>query len=201
MRSNKRIVILTAFVVLIYAAFPFIAGMLNTGDCRGPLLYNSVHHSTLYRMGYYVVHHGKPREPHRQRTWFYGVQGVPLERMPAHAKMQCVRLGDIQSEIGLVFPTNSVLVRHLQADVVIDPVWVAKVMIPPSSFESFAQILRQKKADDTVYHGALADTTSWWTPTNIVMTQKYLADKQTFVNVVVAKEVDGFAVYIECAMF
>lgn len=111
------------------------------------------------------------------------------------------KLSRVQSEAGLVFPTNATLVQFAQPDVAVDPVWVAKVVIPPSSYEPFAQVLVRKPADNTVYDGALANSTSWWTPTNVVMTKKYLANSQTFVNVVVSKESDGFAVYIECAVF
>lgn len=110
-------------------------------------------------------------------------------------------LSRVETEIGLVFPTNSTLAQFSRSDVAVDPVWVAKVVIPLSSYENFAQALSRKPADNTVYDGALANSTSWWTPTNVVVTKQYLANNQTFVNVVVSKEVDLFAVYIECALF
>ena len=111
------------------------------------------------------------------------------------------QMGKITSETGLTFPTNSRLDHFLEADVLVDPVWVAKVVVPASSYASFTQAMLTKPEDKTVYQGALADSTSWWRPTNIVLTKQYLADRHTFVKIVVSKEDEEFAVYIECAVF
>lgn len=111
------------------------------------------------------------------------------------------QMSRIESETGLTFPANYKLVHFFERDVFIDPVWVAKVIIPASSFERFRQALITKQADNTTYHGALSNSTSWWKPTNVVLTKQYLANRQTFVNVVVSKEGEEFAVYIECAVF
>lgn len=115
--------------------------------------------------------------------------------------MQSEKLTWVGSETGLVFPTNAALVQFSQPDMAVDSVWVAKVVIPSASYESFAQALARKPADKTTYDGALANSTIWWTPTNVVMTKKYLANSQTFVNVVISKEFDVIAVYIECVVF
>ena len=115
--------------------------------------------------------------------------------------MQSEKMSRIESETGLTFSDNCRLVHFLQPEVFVDPVWVAKVVIPALSYESFRQALLKKPADETIYDGALADSTSWWKPTNIVLTKQYLANRQTFVNVVVSKEGEEFVVYIECAVF
>jgi hypothetical protein len=67
-------------VVGIYALTPFVAGLLNTYDQRGPKIFNETHHEILYTIGYHMDHDGTPRSPHRQeRSWFYGIPG---QRMP-----------------------------------------------------------------------------------------------------------------------
>ena len=104
-------------------------------------------------------------------------------------------------ETGLAFPSDAKVVQFLEPDRFIDPVWVAKVTFPGSSYEGFKASLLGKAADSTVYHGALADKTSWWKPADVVLTRQYLFDQQTFVNVVVAQDGDEFEVYVECAVF
>ena len=78
---------------------------------------------------------------------------------------------------------------------------MAKVVVPASSYESFRQALFTKPASKMTYRGALADSTSWWKPSNVVLTKQYLVRSQTFVEVVVSKEDEECAVYIECAVF
>ena len=68
----------------IYTLTPFVAGLLNTSDPRGPKIFFESHHHLLYTFGYYMAghhhHDGKPVEPFMQkRSWFYGMQG---ERIP-----------------------------------------------------------------------------------------------------------------------
>lgn len=115
--------------------------------------------------------------------------------------IQLGELGRIEKESGLIFPDHSRLVHFLQPDRAIDPVWVAKVIIPVSSYEGFKQAVLIKQVDKTIYNGALADSTSWWKPANVVLTNQYLANSQTFVVVIVSKEGEDIAVYIECTMF
>lgn len=112
------------------------------------------------------------------------------------------QMSKIESETGLSFPANYRLDHFLEPDYFIDPVWVAKVVIPVSSYESFKETLLEKPTDNTVLSGAaLADSTSWWKPANVVLTKQYLADQHTIVEVVVSKEDEEYAVYIECAVF
>jgi hypothetical protein len=115
--------------------------------------------------------------------------------------MQSRELNRIASETGLAFPRESKLLHFSAPERLVDPVWVAKIVIPRASYEAFKKALLGKTADNTVYHGALGDSTDWWKPTHVVLTKKYLADRQTFVNVVVSEETEGFAVFIECAVF
>jgi len=81
---SKKFAIATLAVVGIYVLSPFVAGLLNTYDRRGPKIFLEDHHDLLYRFGYYMAghhhHDGKPRVPYMQeRSWFYGIQG---ERIP-----------------------------------------------------------------------------------------------------------------------
>jgi len=111
-------------------------------------------------------------------------------------------MSKIQSEIGLTFPDRSRVEHFFEADVVIDPAWVAKVMIPATSYESFAQVLLAKPTDVGTLSNAMADSTDWWKPENVVLTKQYLEGSQTFVRVVVSKEdVEDVSVYIECVVF
>lgn len=115
--------------------------------------------------------------------------------------MQSKELSKVAGETGLPLPSGSKVIQFSEPDVVVDPVWVAKIIIPASSYDGFQQALLKKPADNTIYDGALANSTSWWKPTAVVLTHQYLANSQTFVKVVVSKEGEEFAVYIECAVF
>ncbi len=114
--------------------------------------------------------------------------------------MQSNELNRMGSETGLFFPVESKVIHFSAPERFVDPVWVAKVLMPASSYEVFQEAVLGKTTDNTVYHGALADSTSWWKPTDVVLKKQYLADRQTFVNVVVSKDAEEFAVYIECVV-
>ncbi len=82
---SKKVTIATLAVVGIYALTPFVAGLLNTYDRRGPKIFVEGHHELLYTFGYYMAghhhHDGKPRVPFMQeRSWFYGIQGEPIPK-------------------------------------------------------------------------------------------------------------------------
>lgn len=115
--------------------------------------------------------------------------------------MQAKNLNRIEKETGLDFPDESKLIHFLEPDIVVDPVWVAKVIIPASSFEGFKEVVLRKPTDNSGYSGALADSITWWKPKTVIMKKQYLADRHTLVDIVLSKEGDDFAVYIECAVF
>jgi hypothetical protein len=80
---SRKLSIATLAVMCIYAITPFIAGLLNTYDLRGPKIFLQGHHVPLYTFGYYTAghhhHDGKPRTPfRRERSWFYGIQGEQI---------------------------------------------------------------------------------------------------------------------------
>jgi hypothetical protein len=120
-----------------------------------------------------------------------------------HNAQQSVKkqISRIENEIGLTFPANSRLDQFFEREVFVDPVWMAKVFIPASSYEGFKKALITKPDDNATVQGALADSTSWWKPSNIVFKKQYLQGSQTLVNVIVSKEGEEFALYIECAVF
>jgi hypothetical protein len=109
-------------------------------------------------------------------------------------------LGRIEKETHLDLPDGSKVVQFFEADRVVDPIWVAKITIPESSSEMFREAVARRK-DDSAPHGGLAKPTVWWKPQNVVLTKYYLADSQTLVSIVIAKEGDGTSVYVECAVF
>lgn len=126
---------------------------------------------------------------------------ISMESSDIQDSMQANKLNRIEKETGLDLPDESKLIYFFEPERVVDPVWVAKIIIPASSYESFKEVVLRKHTDKTIYHGALADSTIWWKPTSVVLRKQYLADRQTFVNLVLSKEGVEFAVYIECAVF
>jgi hypothetical protein len=64
-------------ICTVYLFLPLAAGIVGTGDCRGPKIYNVNHHLFMYRISSFIMGRGKARVPFRERTWFYGVQGEP----------------------------------------------------------------------------------------------------------------------------
>lgn len=85
---SKKVAIAIIAVLGIYVITPFVAGLINTYDRRGPKIFARKHHELLYTYGYYMAghhhHDGKPRVPFMQeRSWFYGIPG---ERTPEQPK-------------------------------------------------------------------------------------------------------------------
>lgn len=111
------------------------------------------------------------------------------------------QMSKIESEIGLTFPPDSIVEHFYELEVFVDPVWVAKVFVPVSAYESLKPNLLAKSTDDSTYINALADSTSWWQPVNVVLTKQYWTNSHTFVRVVVSEEDGKIAIYIECAVF
>jgi len=115
--------------------------------------------------------------------------------------LQSKELSKIATEIELTFPVGSKVVNYAEPDVFVDPVWVGKVIIPTASYDGFQQAILKKEDDSTMYDGALANSTSWWKPINIVLQRQYIVNSNSFVKIVVSREGEEFVVYIECAMF
>ena len=70
---KRRWHLVVIWVVVVYGAFPFVAGLLGLGpDERGPKFYHQTHHSIMYRITYDIVHKEKPRGNFGgRRIWFY----------------------------------------------------------------------------------------------------------------------------------
>lgn len=133
-----------------------------------------------------------------------GICSCSEKTMPTPEDWAPVNAGNIaklQQEIGLSFPTDSRVLEFHMPERVVDPVWVAKVAVPRSSWAEFKTVILAKTSEDAVYHGALSDSVAWWKPTNIVLTKQYLADRHTFVCVVLSEEDEGCMAFIECAVF
>jgi hypothetical protein len=69
-----RCLLAGGMVVLLYAVFPFFAGVVDLGrDRRGPKIYLRTHHELLYCIGYGLARSSRPRVPmHKERGWIYG---------------------------------------------------------------------------------------------------------------------------------
>ena len=115
--------------------------------------------------------------------------------------MQRETLNRIRKETGLDLSDESKLIHFFEAERIVDPVWVAKVIIPASSYDDFREVVLRKPTEKTVYHGGLADSISWWKPTSVVLRKQYLADRHTFVIVVLSREGKDYSLYIECAVY
>jgi hypothetical protein len=81
--KRKTFMIAVAALVFTYLLTPFVAGLIATYDRRGPKIFWIEHHELFYMFGYYLAGHqyqdGKPRVPLRERAWFYGMEGKPLD--------------------------------------------------------------------------------------------------------------------------
>ena len=81
--KRKKLAMLAVGLALVYVLTPFVAGLIGTDDRRGPKIFLVEHHEFLYMFGYCLVghqnHDGKPRVPPRERAWFYGLAGKPID--------------------------------------------------------------------------------------------------------------------------
>jgi hypothetical protein len=124
------------------------------------------------------------------------VQSESIEGGPGN-----VLLNRIRKDTGVEFPVETTVVHFHEPDRVVDPVWVAKVLVPPGAFDSLKKVVLAKPTDNTTYHGALSNSTSWWKPEDVLLERGYLADRQTFVKMIFSEESPNVAVYIEAAVF
>jgi len=88
-KSNIYIFITCVCIIfVIYLVFPLIAGFFRYEDSRGPKIYNEKYHRILYRIGYSIIHKGKPRFPAyligTKRVIFYGVPITKAKRTELH---------------------------------------------------------------------------------------------------------------------
>jgi hypothetical protein len=107
----------------------------------------------------------------------------------------------IVKETELNLPHESELIHFFEPDRIVDPVWVAKVKIPASSYEILKEEVLRKRADNAILHGALADSTSWWNPTDVILKKQYLTNSENFVNFILSKEGEDYFIYIEHVIF
>ena len=81
----------------------------------------------------------------------------------------------------------------------IDPAYIAKIEIPPSSKEDVIKTLSTIKNEDIHFMGSLGTKVSWWIPKGA----KVLVDHQEFVgtgnylHVILAEEDSTIILYIE----
>lgn len=110
-------------------------------------------------------------------------------------------LSRIGNDTGLVLPAGARVAEFSVPERSWGSDWVAKIIIPASSYKAFEQSVIAKPVDTGTVRGALSESTSWWKPTQVLLKRQYLQGSQTLVNVVVAKEGEEIAVYIECIVF
>jgi hypothetical protein len=123
------------------------------------------------------------------------------EKSLTSPSMQTEKLKQIESGTGLVLPPLSRVIEFSEPPVVFDPVWIAKIVIPESSYAQFkVAVLREPILNATVGSG-LEGSTSWWKPVNADFTKQYLASSHTFVKIVSSREATGWAIYVSYAYF
>jgi len=68
-------------LVLAYAIAPVIAGMLNTSDPRGPIIYPSDYHEIAHAIGKSFAGRHRSKDPiFEERPLFYGMESKPIDR-------------------------------------------------------------------------------------------------------------------------
>lgn len=84
---KKRIAIIAALAVALYALFPAVAGALKIGRLDGPVIYPESYHILVFRIGYSLAGHGKPRVSHdvffMRRPPFYGFSPTLISEVEA----------------------------------------------------------------------------------------------------------------------
>ena len=107
----------------------------------------------------------------------------------------------MQNDMRVDLPRGSKIDNFLEPDRLVDPVWLAKIEFPACSFDEFKAALELKKYDGTTYNSPFRSSANFWAPTNIVFGKKYLADDETFVEIVIARTNSLCHAYIECVVF
>jgi hypothetical protein len=82
MNNKQRVRRTVKMVAVLYAVFPFIAGLFAIGDRDGPRIYPRSYHAALYIISYEIVRDEKPRSNlELERPWFYA---LPRHRSQAY---------------------------------------------------------------------------------------------------------------------
>ena len=115
--------------------------------------------------------------------------------------MQSKTLNRIGSEAGLVMPVGSEVTHFSEPPVLFDPMWVARIVVPASSYEGFRESLLGKAPKNGLMQGRLSESTRWRKPTHVMLTRQYQINGHPIVYVVVSKEGEEVAVYIEYTYF
>ena len=77
-----------AGLVVTYLIAPFISGLLDYSDRRGPLIYPVEYHEILHTLGRALVGRGATKIPFTERPWFYGLPGKPIDKNSLQRKLE-----------------------------------------------------------------------------------------------------------------
>ena len=84
---KKWITIVAASTVALYVLFPAVAGALKIGRLDGPAIYPKSYLMLVFRIGYSLAGHGKPRVSHdvffMRRPPFYGFSATLISEAEA----------------------------------------------------------------------------------------------------------------------
>lgn len=110
-------------------------------------------------------------------------------------------LEQIENDIEIRTPDGTRLLGFHAPTTVIDPHWVAKLLMPENQYFHFNVLLSKKTNLSASIENSLADSTSWWQPIHPVYRKKYLTDSNAFVSILCSKDDEtNITVYIEYAL-
>ncbi len=110
-------------------------------------------------------------------------------------------LEQIENDIEISTPDGTLLQNFYTSSNVVDPHWVAKLLMPEKQYVNFNTSLSQKTNLSASIENSLADSTSWWQPIHPVYRKKYLTDSNAFVSILCSRDDEtNITVYIEYAL-
>ena len=124
-----------------------------------------------------------------------------LDKGSAKVNVESFQLTKIIQESGLNLPNGTKVVHFDEPARFIDPVWIAKVIIPKGSFEIIKAVVEEKRRDSSADSDSLTNLTDWWQPNKIIFEKEYLTDEQRYIHFIASNDNDGIALYMECVVF
>ena len=76
----KRAAKVIGLLTICYAIAPVFAGLFNTSDPRGPIIYLATYHDIAHAIGESMAGRPRSKTPFAERPLFYGMEGKPIDR-------------------------------------------------------------------------------------------------------------------------
>lgn len=111
------------------------------------------------------------------------------------------RLSQLNNEAHLTLPAGSLVAEYKSNKSVIDPIWVAKVKIPPSKISEFKRSVDSIKGTEISCKKGFFSTVSWWKPAAPTITKVYYTGDNIRVLIILSEEDKEWFAYIQRAVF